>query len=403
MLEKISFMPRVIIGNEVKNNECKKNQEIALYINIPFCKSKCGFCGINTECNFDDYKSYINALEINLRKNLENIGDKYISCIHIGGGTPTILPDNDLISFLDMISRRIPNYNMIEKVIEANPESLSKEKIDIISDNKNMTLSIGIQSLDEKILNACRRKCDITKTLELIEYAKKAKINGLGIDLIYGLPYSTIHDVLKSLDMLIKMDVDYFSIYPFWKEEKSSIGLKWNKYENKISNKCDLEEIYNKIVLLLTNSNFIQKSCHHFEKKDINSLFKYNTCQLNGKEWIGVGASAVSYYDGILCENTCNAKKFIEAINEKSYSYEYIKKLTLSDIVLEEIFFKVRRYQGVNIKEEYGSIIWNGIKGKFDCWENKGLLLCNNNSFVLTPKGVLELGNMEKELRDILV
>ena len=153
-----------------------------IYVHIPFCESICSYCDFFRVKDTGNLKEKFIA---SLKKEKELYSFSNVSTIYIGGGTPSSLTKNELDEVLSLFDM----YNPLEYTLEANPDSLSKEKIKIIKKHGINRISLGVQTLDENILKLLNRKHTIDDVKRVIHELHEEGIHNISIDMMYGLPY----------------------------------------------------------------------------------------------------------------------------------------------------------------------------------------------------------------------
>lgn len=197
------FIPAVEQSISCKNIFEKK---YAIYINIPFCMKKCSFCAIPTMVMSNEkvMDNYLNTMMDEMKKWRKYLAECKITSVHIGGGTPSILSTKQIKKLLDAVIE-IFGRDIPEITFESHPETLTLEKIDILSEYDNITINMGIQSFIPERLIKINRYSNIEETQKIIRYIRKKRKINFGIDLIVGLPgakngdYDIAIDYIKEL------------------------------------------------------------------------------------------------------------------------------------------------------------------------------------------------------------
>ena len=190
-----------------------------LYIHIPFCRKKCRYCDFVSFDNEFDYAAYTAALisEMKLYKPL--VDGKRFSTIFIGGGTPSIMPAELLCRIIDTARECFSFDDEIEFTIEANPESLTEEKLLNYRSFGINRLSIGLQSSDCAVLGAIGRVHDLNGFISAFKTARKAGFDNINVDLMHGLPKQTMESYLNSIKTAAELHAEHISSYSLILEE----------------------------------------------------------------------------------------------------------------------------------------------------------------------------------------
>ena len=195
-----------------------------VYVHIPFCERKCAYCDFLSFCaSEDEINSYVDALCIEIKEKALRINnssfDKNISSIFIGGGTPSILNTEYVNKIVSTVRNNFKVADDAEITIEANPNSLTKEKLDCYIKNKINRISIGLQSANEDELKALNRLHSFEQFLNTFSLAKSAGFNNINIDLIKYIPGQTASSFEKTLSEVIKLSPTHISVYDLIIEE----------------------------------------------------------------------------------------------------------------------------------------------------------------------------------------
>ncbi len=223
---------------------------ICMYIHIPFCSTRCTYCsfpakdGIARDENVHDL--YIEALLSELELFFKN-NEKTIYCLYIGGGTPSVFNCSQIKYFLSELNKVVPLSNIVEKTFEAGRiDSLSKEKLEVISEASFDRMCINPQSMNEETLRKINRSSNLELMPELIAHSREQGINYINSDLIAGLKDESPDDFYTSLQKLLKLNVDSISLHSLALKKKStswSLGINDEiefNYEKIFNKACDL-------------------------------------------------------------------------------------------------------------------------------------------------------------------
>ena len=192
-----------------------------IYIHIPFCKQSCHYCNFHFSTSTKNKDEVLDAIENEIKQKGQATHEA-ISTIYFGGGTPSILDVNEINSIIKRIYKEFNVENEAEITIEANPDDLNKEKIINLSHTEINRLSIGVQSFIDKELKIMNRAHDSKKALNSIEISKKY-FNNISIDLMYGVPESTLDSWTHNLDTVSQFDINHISSYALTLEPKTAL------------------------------------------------------------------------------------------------------------------------------------------------------------------------------------
>ena len=364
-----------------------------LYIHFPFCNSKCIYCGFYSVASLSLKNDFLQALqkEIFLKSTIPI--NQPVQTIYFGGGTPSLFSKDELLSVFHTISTHFDLHALHEFTIEANPEQCSLEYLLGLKELGINRISIGIQSLDNKILAYLGRKHSKEQALKAIENAYLAGFNNISIDLIYGIPLRTSEVWQQELELAFKQPITHLSAYSLTVEENSLLLKALQKKDPmsyQIGKDQDDEKAYNDLNQLLKfcdQQSFEQYEVSNYSKKGFESI--HNSNYWNFTTYIGFGPSAHSYYDQSRFWNDSSLKKYIAAV-DAGILYSGMEQLSLYDQFNETIMLGLRTKNGVNLEEiekKYGEVLKQHllhILKTLPC----DLYFIQNNRFVLTRKGL---------------
>ena len=191
-------------------------EELGLYVHVPFCAKRCGYCSFNTAPLEDGAMArYLEALhrEIELLGAIAWSPRARLSTIFLGGGTPSLLAADDLTAMLDRIRARFEVVADAEITVECNPESVTRDKLAGYHAAGVNRLSLGVQSLDDSILPRLGRLHDARGARAAFEAAREAGCDNLSVDLMYGLPGLDLDGWTRAVEAVLDWRPDHLSAY----------------------------------------------------------------------------------------------------------------------------------------------------------------------------------------------
>ena len=283
-----------------------------LYIHIPFCKSKCGYCGFYSLPSLKLKDKFLEALkeEIVMRKDylkrgrlrvkpamtttLENGYDiPTINTVYFGGGTPSLLSVKEIGSLLLLINKHYPVATNAEITLEANPDTLSLEYLIGLRNIGINRLSIGIQSFFDNDLQYLSRKHDSHHARQCIEWAKQAGFDNISIDLIYGLPSSNAEQWNQNLDIFFAYDLPHLSAYALTLEPNSILTKQIELGKALPVNEDNALRDYDILCQRAKENGYLHYEISNFCHRGMHS--KHNASYWFGTPYAGFGPSAHSY------------------------------------------------------------------------------------------------------------
>ena len=246
-----------------------------IYVHIPFCKKACHYCDFHFTTNMTHIKKMTDSIckEINIRK--KEFSGNYNS-LYFGGGTPSVLAISEMKQIIDQISKYTNQPQLSEVTVEINPEDVTETLLRGYSELGVNRLSIGVQSLNDDILNWMNRSHNKEKALQSVLLAKKMGFENVSVDFIYGIPGYPNRDIKKELSNLLITKPFHISCYHFTIEDKTYFGqLKKQKKLREIRD-TQSEEEFKIIAQLLDSNQYVHYEISNFSLQGKSSQHNKN-------------------------------------------------------------------------------------------------------------------------------
>lgn len=309
----------------------------AVYIHIPFCNYICAYCDFcKIFYNKKYINKYLNALEKEIRTRYRG---ETITSLYIGGGTPSSLSLDELEKLFNIL--KILNLSKdCEFTFEANPDSLTIDKIKLLKKYGINRVSLGVETINNKLQNIIERETDKDTVINCIINLKNISITNINVDLIYAIKGETINDLKQDLEFLITLDVPHISTYSLIIEDNTKLKIKDIKNIDKTLDR----KMYDTISSILKDNGYIHYEISNFAKEGYQA--KHNLKYWENKHYYGFGVGASGYLNNIRYTNTRSITKYLEGkiINNKEV-------LTKKDEIFYEIMLGFRTNKGINKKE----------------------------------------------------
>jgi len=362
----------------------------SIYIHIPFCVKKCIYCDFFS-VPYDESTAYAYACalckELFLKKHL--VGK--LKSVYIGGGTPSLLPGE---CFRQIFSCLKDNYELspgTEVTVEANPGTLSESKIYLLLCLGVNRLSIGVQSFNNEELKVLGRIHTSEEALRSIELIGKAGLRNFSIDLIYGIPAQSFNSWCESLSKAAECSPAHISTYELTPEKGTVLfDLINNPPLHTVSNlkmppEDSILDMYNYTIDSMANNGYEHYEISNFAKPGFQCIHNLN--YWNKGEYIGAGAGAHSFINGLRSKNVEDIHTYINQLSRGVIPEEDKIYLTLQDSLREWIFLGLRKTQGISIKHAQNE----GLDILLACREmiDSGHIEVRDDAFRLTREGVV--------------
>ncbi len=370
-------------------------KELSLYIHIPFCISKCYYCDFSSFVNINHkIDDYIDSLIHELSLYKERINQYNIKTIFIGGGTPSCINPKHINRILEFIYKNFRTTGLVEVTIEANPGTLDREKVQIYKKSGINRVSIGVQTLDDNLLECIGRIHKAKDFYRSYEILREENINNINVDLIFGLPNQTIDNVIDSLKKVIELGVEHISYYGLILEEGTRL------YKSYIEGKILLpDEDMERLMYHKATEYLIEHGYAHYEISNYalpSYECKHNLVYWDVKPYLGIGLSSHSNMEGKRFSNTSNINIYIENLKKKILPIEGEEIINKNTEIEEFCILGLRKISGIDkvqFKNRFGIEIEELYKDIINKHIKNGLILNEDNCIQLTERG-LDLSNL---------
>ena len=339
-----------------------------IYIHIPFCNSKCAYCGFYSLPSLKLKEQFWEALkaEIVARKDylkqrshcglapqspslLQSHHTPPINTIYFGGGTPSLLSINEIGELLHLIKETYPVAENAEITLEANPDTLSLEYLEGLRQLGVNRLSIGIQSFFDNDLQYLSRRHDSHHARQCIDWAKQAGFSNISIDLIYGLPTSNAEQWNRNLDLFFALDLPHLSAYALTLEPNAILTKQIELGKVQPVNEEDALRDYEILCQRAAENGYLHYEISNFCRRGMHS--KHNASYWFGTPYIGFGPSAHSF-DGVSRQwNVSSVERYCVRVPEPVEGPFYEKEiLSLEQQYDEYVMLRLRTHWGIDLK-----------------------------------------------------
>ena len=359
-----------------------------IYLHIPFCKTRCIYCDFYSTTRSELKTRYVQALCRELAMRKEYLKGENIETVYFGGGTPSQLEKEDFELIFDTIREHYGLNHCQEITLEANPDDLSQEYLEMLSSLPFNRLSMGIQTFDDATLKLLRRRHNARTAIEAIDRCRKADFQNISIDLIYGLPGETKERWENDLRQAISLNVEHISAYHLIYEEDTPI---YNMLKQHQISEVDEDSSLDFFTLLIEH---LQKAgFEHYEISNFCRPGKYsrhNSSYWKGIPYLGCGPSAHSY-NGISRQwNIASLNEYIKGIDGGIPAFE-IEELDLYTRYNDFVITGIRTKWGMplsKLRREYGEELYAYCLRMAQPYLKQGTLEIVNDTLKLTRPGI---------------
>lgn len=283
-----------------------------IYIHIPFCKSRCIYCGFYSTTLLDLRKKYINAVcrEMELRKNY--IREPF-STIYLGGGTPSLLDEAELTKLFLYINNVYDVDRNAEITMECNPDDITPEFTNMLSRLPINRVSMGAQTFADSRLRLLHRRHNSDEVKHAVKLLREAGIKNISIDLMFGFPDESLSQWKEDISAAMALNVEHISAYSLMYEEDTPL---WKMLDTGKVKEIDEElslTMFKELVCQLTDAGYEHYEISNFARTGYRS--RHNSSYWHQVPYIGLGAAAHSFDLNSRQWNVADLKLYIEEIN----------------------------------------------------------------------------------------
>ncbi len=351
-------------------------KDIGLYIHIPFCDSKCPYCDFYSfRCKDDEKERYVSLLCDEIKSKSGQINCK-VNTLYIGGGTPSCIGFERLCKIIECVKSNFSLTDGAEITVECNPHSVSYEFFKNIAAVGVNRVSLGLQSANDNERKRLGRISGKKEVENAVNFARKAGIENISLDVMLGIPESTVESLKATLDFCIGQNVPHVSCYILKIEENTP----FYKMQNTLSLPDDdtVADMYLYMCEYLEKHGYNQYEISNFSKQGFES--RHNLKYWNCEEYLGIGSSAHSFIDGkrFYCEKRTD--KFVCVPDGEGGDFS------------EYAMLKLRLKQGITEAEtesRFSHPIPEKMRREAEFFQKNGLVISDSEGIRLTRNGFL--------------
>ena len=306
-----------------------------LYLHVPFCSIKCFYCDFTAFSGQGrSIARYLKALESewNLHPGMD------FSTLYIGGGTPSELSAGQLNELMEMVRRRAPG-GFQEATCEANPESLTLEKLKVLRQAGATRLSLGLQTTNDGLLKAIGRRHSFKEFRSIYRAARRLGGLALSIDLMYGLPGQSPESHEKSLDDVLALEPEHVSLYGLQVEDRTLFAKREVEPDEDLGRR-----MFESSIERLRRAGYHHYEISNFARPGFESV--HNAIYWNNGEYLGLGCGAASYLDGERSVNADRLPDYLRLAESGRNPAASMERLTGREKLGEQAFLGLRLVDG---------------------------------------------------------
>ncbi|MBO6026218.1 MAG: radical SAM family heme chaperone HemW [Bacteroidales bacterium] len=321
-----------------------------IYIHIPFCRSKCAYCGFYSIASLKRKAELLEVLKHEMVSRKDYLHGETVETVYFGGGTPSILMAEEIGDLLALVKGYYHMAADLEITLEANPDTLSTDYLQRLRTLGVNRLSIGIQSFFDNDLSYLSRRHNSQHARQCVKMAKDAGFENISIDLIYGLPTSDADQWNRNLDLFFELDVPHLSAYALTLEPNAILTKQIGMGKVLSVNEEDALRDYHSLCKKMAQEGFLHYEISNFCKPEMHS--RHNASYWFGIPYAGFGPAAHSYDGASRQWNVASLERYVEVGSQKSEDSSWFEKEELSaeQQYDEYVMLRLRTMWGIDLK-----------------------------------------------------
>lgn len=369
-----------------------------IYIHIPYCRQKCHYCNFFSVASRSSMPAMVEAICHETELQQAYLAGQSVETIYFGGGTPSMLTPDMIAKLMDTIHAHFSVASDAEITLEANPDDISPESLNIWMGKGFNRLSIGIQSFRDEDLRYLNRVHSAEKALQCLYQARKAGFSNLTLDLIFGIPTLDDKAWLSNIKIAADLKIPHISAYALTVEPKTALDVMIRK-----GKAAPVDETQSARQFELMMSAMQEHGYLHYEISNYclpGKFARHNTAYWQGKSYLGLGPSAHSYNGKTRQWNVSGIKEYLDSIGNGRIPAE-LEILTPEQQYDEYVMTGLRTMWGckpAEITQRFGARFSDYFSGNAAAWISRGCILVSGGAFTLTPKGKLLADGIASDL-----
>jgi oxygen-independent coproporphyrinogen-3 oxidase len=361
---------------------------LGLYLHIPFCSSICNYCNFNRGLYDAALKEqYVAALLAEIHAKADGT---LADTVYFGGGTPSLLEPLEVGRLIDACRQSFALTDAAEITLEANPETVTTERLLAFRDAGVNRLSFGVQSFRDQELQRLSRLHSAARALEAVGMARAAGYQNVSLDLMMWLPQQSVADWLNSVDALIELDPEHASLYLLEIYPNAPLRDEMARSRWSVAPDDDAAEMYLQAMARLDAAGYVQYEISNVSRPGRQS--RHNLKYWTDQEWLGFGCGAHSTRKGVREKNIASISEYNAAVSAGRALVAERRTLCNQDQFEEAVFTGLRLTDGVRlgqVESKYGIDVWARYGEELQPFVDQRLLIYDDGALRLTREGML--------------
>jgi oxygen-independent coproporphyrinogen-3 oxidase len=364
---------------------------LSLYVHIPFCVKKCLYCGFySTQYSQEHADEFLSGLRSEAVLFKDAFHGRVFDTIYIGGGTPTVLSSDQFSCVLDIIRGHFQVSNDCEFTVEANPNTVSEQKLKTFLERGVNRLSLGVQSFSDTVLRVLGRLHTSEEAIVAVTCAKQAGFRNIGMDLIYGIPGQTVSLWRESFERAIELRPEHISAYSLSLDEGAWFTREVEAGRFALPAEETVAEMYELAVSALARAGYQRYEISNFSLPGFEC--RHNMNYWKRGEYLGLGPGAWSFLSGKRCSNIPDVREYSQRLSTGSSPVGYEEAVRPEQAAAEALMLGLRMEAGIELRgfeQEHGRHAADRLAKKAGPLGRTGLVSLSSGRLRLTGRGIL--------------
>ena len=361
---------------------------LGLYVHVPFCSAICNYCNFNRGLFDAGVKArYVAALLTEIRQAAD---DSPADTIFFGGGTPSLLEPQEVAAVVDACRQSRSLARDAEITLEANPETVTPERLTGFRAAGINRLSYGVQSFRDDELGRLSRLHSAARAVEAFGMARAAGFDNISLDLMMWLPQQTVAHWLESVDALIALGPDHASMYLLELYPNAPLRDAMARGRWSLAPEDDAAEMYLSGLDRMDKAGYVQYEISNMARPGRHS--RHNLKYWTDGEWLGFGSGAHSTRAGTRWKNISATEEYISAVAAGGQAATDRRPLSADERLEDALFMGLRLNAGLDlpdVKTRYGVDVWGRYGAELQPFVDQGVLLYDGRLLRLPRAGML--------------
>ncbi len=360
-----------------------------LYVHIPFCASRCGYCDFTTSTDLSNIDDYVTLLcrEVTL------LSQRYplpLKTLYFGGGTPSLLPATAFQKIVATIARCFGPVTE-EFTVEVNPESVTAPLIETLAELGVNRISLGMQARQPELLQLLERNSRYRQVEQAVTLLRRYGIVNYNIDLIYGIPGQTLDQVAQTVDSICQLGASHVSAYALKLENEVPLARRIARGDINLPDDDSYADMLDLVIDKLAAAGIKRYEVSNFSREGYHS--RHNSAYWSGVDTLGVGLAAVYKVAGQRFYNTTEMETYRRRLARYCLPYDQTKteKLSLADQAYEYAILNLRTGKGISLADYHAKFALDFCQqyaGWIDKYQRYGVLLATKDRLYLNQHGL---------------